>query len=52
MGGKADVTQNILQTKPSRIFSQLFLVVAQNVHGYSEQKVCGPISQAALPSKP
>lgn len=27
MGGKADVTQNIRQTTPSRTFSQLFLVV-------------------------
>lgn len=52
MGGKADVTQNILQITPSRTFSQLFLVVTQSVCGYSGQKLCGAISQAALPRKP
>lgn len=52
MGGKADMTQNILQTTPLRTFSQLFLMVTQSVRGYSGQKVCGAISQAALPSKP
>ena len=49
MGGKADVTQNILQTTSLRAFSQLFLMVTQSVRGYSGQKACGAISQAALP---